>query len=144
MNFSQFVNNDKQKLVNDLHTVRNSLNELFDLRDESRNSESFKLSINGVANIRGGITKDTKIILTFTGVDKYKRSYDRADVEATLNNVLLKNITTKVNHTDIERQYCYTTIAIEFESLTESVVKDIMYLTQNTDAKLRPNRIGRF
>ena len=143
MDFAKYVDNNKQNLVNDLNTIKHNLTQIFDLLNESRNTESFFLKINGIAGIRGTINKDNTISVSFSGVDKYK-SYDKNEALENLKQKVIPKLSTKVSEFSVDSSYCIGYVRISFDRLTDSVVRDIMFLTQATDAKLRPSVIGRF
>ena len=142
MDFGQYIDSDRQKLVNDLNTISSNLENYFQFVEYKGNSERFSLKINGLAGISGSIHKN-KINIGFSVLGKLKTSYEKADAEKAIKEQLLPNLTTQVSHTSIG-EYNNISITITFDRLTNEVVKDIMFLTQLSEAKLRPSQIGRF
>ncbi len=142
MDFAQYINDNEQKLINDLNTIKSNLRDIFDFYEvRQRSSDSFTLKINGMDSIWGYI-KNGQIHLSFSGVDKFAIKYDE---KKTLENIKNKTKCLTTNVTKIAvAEYSQPIVNISFSSLTNSVVKDIMYLTNNTDVTLNPSHIGRF
>lgn len=146
MNFAQHVDNNRQNLVNDLNTIKYNLTQIFDLSDVSLSTEAFHLKINGISYIRGNINKDNTISISFNGVDKYRSGYDKEESLENLKQKVVANLSifSRVNDFSVDSKYCTGYVRIFFDRLTDSVVRDIMFLIQATNAKLRPSVIGRF
>jgi hypothetical protein len=142
MNFHDFIDNNRLQLVNDIGTIGNSLTSIFNMRNESRNTEKFYGKINGLTSVTAEISKG-RIFFTMTGVDKFRVGYDK---EKTIKNVeqnLLPKLSTTVTDFHLG-QYERPIVTIVFDRLTPSVIRDIMFLVNNSEAELRPNQSGRF
>jgi hypothetical protein len=142
MNFHDFIDNNRLQLVNDIGTIGNSLTSIFNMRNESRNTEKFYGKINGLTSVTAEISKG-RIFFTMTGVDKFRVGYDK---EKTIKNVeqnLLPKLSTTVTDFHLG-EYERPIVTIVFDRLTPSVIRDIMFLVNNSEAELRPNQFGRF
>lgn len=142
MNFHDFIDNNRLQLVNDIGTIGNSLTSIFNMRNESRNTEKFYGKINGLTSVTAEISKG-RIFFTMTGVDKFRVGYDK---EKTIKNVeqnLLPKLSTTVTNFHLG-DYERPIVTIVFDRLTPSVIRDIMFLVNNSEAELRPNQSGRF
>ena len=142
MNFHDFIDNNRLQLVNDIGTIGNSLTSIFNMRNESRNTEKFYGKINGLTSVTAEISKG-RIFFTMTGVDKFRVGYDK---EKTIKNVeqnLLPKLSTTVTDFHLG-EYERPIVTIVFDRLTPSVIRDIMFLVNNSQAELRPNQSGRF
>jgi hypothetical protein len=142
MNFHDFIDNNRLQLVNDIGTIGNSLTSIFNMRNESRNTEKFYGKINGLTSVTAEISKG-RIFFTMTGVDKFRVGYDK---EKTIKNVeqnLLPKLSTIVTDFHLG-EYERPIVTIVFDRLTPSVIRDIMFLVNNSEAELRPNQSGRF
>jgi hypothetical protein len=137
MNFHDFIDNERQRLVNDINTIGNSLTSIFNLRNESKYSEKFYGKIHGLSHVRAEII-DQKIQFTVRGVDKFEIGMDeKKTLENIKNNVLPKLSTKQVSYSI--GGHNNLTIVISFERLTTETVKDIMFLMNNSPAELRPS-----
>lgn len=142
MNFHDFIDNNRLQLVNDIGTIGNSLTSIFNMRNESRNTEKFYGKINGLTSVTAEISEG-KIFFTMTGVDKFRIGFDK---EKTIKNVeqnLLPKLSTTVTDFHLG-EYERPIVTIVFDRLTPSVIRDIMFLVNNSEAELRPNQSGRF
>jgi hypothetical protein len=142
MNFNEFIDNNRQQLVNDVNTIGSNLTSIFNMRDESRNTEKFYAKINGLTSVTAEI-QNGKIQLTMTGVDKFRIGFDKDKTTKNIEDNLLPRITSEVlsyRLGEFERPI----VTITFDRLTPNVVKDIMFLVNNSCAELRPSSIGRF
>jgi hypothetical protein len=142
MSFHDFIDNNRLQLVNDIGTIGNSLTSIFNMRNESRNTEKFYGKINGLTSVTAEISKG-RIFFTMTGVDKFRVGYDK---EKTIKNVeqnLLPKLSTTVTDFHLG-EYERPIVTIVFDRLTPSVIRDIMFLVNNSQAELRPNQSGRF
>jgi hypothetical protein len=142
MNFNDFIDTKKQDLVNDINTIGSSLTSIFNIRDESRNTEKFYGKINGLTSVTAEI-QNGKIQLTMAGVDKFRIGYDKDKTTKNIEDNLLPRITSEVlsyRLGEFERPI----VTITFDRLTPNVVRDIMFLVNNSCAELRPNKLGRF
>jgi hypothetical protein len=142
MNFHDFIDNNRLQLVNDIGTIGNSLTSIFNMRNESRNTEKFYGKISGLTSVTAEIFKG-RIFFTMTGVDKFRVGYDK---EKTIKNVeqnLLPKLSTTVTDFHLG-EYERPIVTIVFDRLTPSVIRDIMFLVNNSQAELRPNQSGRF
>lgn len=142
MNFHDFIDNNKQQLVNDINTIGNSLTSIFNMRNESRNTEKFFGKINGLTSVTAEINNG-RIQFTMAGADKFRVGFDRDKTIKNVENNLLPKLSTEVTSFRLG-EYDRPIVAIAFDRLTSSVVKDIMFLVNNSDAELRASSIGRF
>lgn len=142
MNFQDFIDTNRQDLVNDINTIGSNLSSIFNMRNESRNSEKFYGKINGLTSVTAEIHKG-KIHFTMTGVDKFRVGFDKDKTTKNVEQNLLPKLSTIVTSFRLG-EYERPIITITFERLTPSVVRDIMFLVNNSDAELRPNKTGRF
>lgn len=142
MNFHDFIDNNKQQLVNDINTIGNSLTSIFNMRNESRNTEKFFGKINGLTSVTAEINNG-RIQFTMAGADKFRVGFDRDKTIKNVENNLLPKLSTEVTSFRLG-EYERPIVAIAFDRLTSSVVKDIMFLVNNSDAELRASSIGRF
>lgn len=142
MNFHDFIDNNKQQLVNDINTIGSNLTSIFNMRNESRNTERFYSKINGLTNVVAEI-HNGRIQFTMTGVDKFRVGFDKDKTTKNVEQNLLPKLSTEVKRFHLG-EYERPIITITFDRLTPSVVKDIMFLVNNSNAELRANKIGRF
>lgn len=142
MNFHDFIDNNKQQLVNDINTIGNSLTSIFNMRNESRNTEKFFGKINGLTSVTAEINNG-RIQFTMAGADKFRVGFDRDKTIKNVENNLLPKLSTEVTSFRLG-EYERPIVAIAFDRLTSSVVKDIMFLVNNSDAELRASSNGRF
>jgi hypothetical protein len=137
MNFHDFIDNERQRLVNDINTIGNSLCSIFNLRNESRYSEKFYGKINGLCCVYTEIVEG-KIQFTMKGVEKFKVGFDREKTIKNIENNLLPKLFVKQASYSIG-EFEYPTVIISFDRLTTETVKDIMFLMNNSPAELRPS-----
>lgn len=142
MNFHDFIDNNRQQLVNDINTIGSNLTSIFNMRNESRNTERFYGKISGLTSVTAEISKG-KIYLTMTGVEKFRVGYDKDKTIKNVEQNLLPKLSTEVTDFHLG-EYVRPIVTITFDRLTPSVVKDIMFLVNNSSAELRASSIGRF
>lgn len=142
MNFRDFIDNDRQKLVNEVNTIGHNLSNIFDLTNSSRDSERFYGKINGLSVVEVSIKKD--LIQFSVPVTKLSISFDK---DKTKENVY-KNLFPKLSSQNISllmiTEFAVPLVTISFSELTPNAVKDIMILMNNSEAKLRASSIGKF
>ncbi len=141
MNFNDFIDNNRQQLVNDINTIGNNLTSIFNMRNESRSTEKFFGKISGLTSVMAKISKG-KIYFTMTGVEKFRVGYDKDKTIKNVEQNLLPKLSTEVTFElgEFERPI----VTITFDRLTPNVVKDIMFLVNNSSAELRASSVGRF
>jgi hypothetical protein len=142
MNFQDFIDNNRQQLVNDVNTIGSNLTSIFNIRNESRNTEKFYGKINGLASVTAEIYMG-KINFTMTGVDKFRVHFDKDKTIKNVEQNLLPKLSTIVRSFRLG-EFERPIVTITFDRLTSSVVKDIMFLVNNSDAELRASSIERF
>lgn len=142
MNFHDFIDNNRQQLVNDINTIGSNLTSIFNMRNESRNTERFYGKISGLTSVTAEISKG-KIYLTMTGVEKFRVGYDKDKTIKNVEQNLLPKLSTEVTDFHLG-EYERPIVTITFDRLTPSVVKDIMFLVNNSSAELRASSVGRF
>jgi hypothetical protein len=143
MNFADFIDNNRQTIVNDLNTVKHNLLNIFNLSVGSRSTERFSLTINGMSGIYGRIDQHGKIQIEVTGMDKLRIGFDDQKTLKNVDEKLIPKLSSTVEGFSV-RSYSNPTVTISFDRLTQDVVRDIMLLVQSTSAELKPSHIGRF
>jgi hypothetical protein len=145
--FEQYANNDEQQLIDDLFTIRRSLKNIFNINDAryyGNETDNFKLAINGMDNLHGRLNRDkTKIVFTASGLDKFQIGYDDKKSIENVRKNLIPKMKLKPSDFTIGR-YSQMSIKIEFDSLTDDVIHDIMLLANSTKAVLRPKNVRSF
>jgi hypothetical protein len=142
MNFHNFIDSNRQQLVNDVSTIGSNLTSIFNMRNESRNTERFYGKINGLTSVWAEIHQG-KIHFTMTGVEKFRVGHDKDKTIKNVEQNLLPKLSTEVTDFHLG-EYVRPIITITFDRLTPNVVKDIMFLVNNSSAELRASSIGRF
>jgi hypothetical protein len=142
MNFTDFIDKSKQKLVNDVNTIANSLTSIFDLNNASSNSEKFYTKVNGLCYISAEIINN-RIQFTVRGVTKFRIAYDGEKTEKNIRENLFPNLSSKVSYFTLA-EYNYPVVTIVFNELTQDSIADIMLLVNNSEAKLKPSHYKRF
>jgi hypothetical protein len=142
MNFHNFIDNDRQQLVNDINTIGNSLTSIFNMTNESRSTERFYGKINGLTSVTAQISKG-KIYFTMTGVEKFRIGFDKDKTIKNVEQNLLPKLSTTIESFRLG-EYERPIVTIAFNRLNPNVIKDIMFLVNNSTAELRPNKLGRF
>jgi hypothetical protein len=84
-----------------------------------------------------------KINFTMTGVDKFRVHFDKDKTIKNVEQNLLPKLSTIVRSFRLG-EFERPIVTITFDRLTSSVVKDIMFLVNNSDAELRASSIERF
>lgn len=143
MNFADFIDNDRQTIVNDLNTVKHNLLSIFNLSNASHSTESFSLKIHGLSGVYGRINNDGKIQIEVTGVEKYRVGFDNEKTMKNVKDKLIPKLNSTIENV-IVREYSNPSVSISFDRLTKDAVRDIMLLVQSTSAELKPSQIGRF
>ncbi len=140
--FYQHINNNEQKMIDNLFTIKRSLLDIFNIKDDSfKNDDSFYLKINGLDRICGKY-KDNKITFKVKGIE----SIHRYDEEKATKHVRESVINKMKNQVDkfCKAEYSRYIVAFSFTELTEDVIHDIMLLVNSTNAKVRPKNIERW
>ena len=143
MNFADFIDNNRQAIVNDLNTIKHNLVNIFNLSVESRSTERFSLKINGMSGVYGRIDQHGKIRVEVTGIDKFRVGFDDQKTLKNIDEKLIPKLSSTVEDFSV-RSYSSPTVTISFHRLTQDAIRDIMLLVQSTQAELKPSQIGRF
>ncbi len=143
MNFADFIDNNRQAIVNDLNTIKHNLTNIFNLSVGSRSTERFSLTINGMSGVYGRIDQHGKIQIEVTGMDRLRIGFDDQKTLKNVDEKLIPKLSSTVEGFSV-RSYSNPTVTISFDRLTQDVVRDIMLLVQSTSAELKPSHIGRF
>ena len=143
MNFTDFIDNNRQAVVNDLNTVKHNLLNIFNLSNTNHNTERFTLKINGLSGVYGRINNDGKIQIEVTGLDKYRVGFDDEKTMKSVQGKLIPVLSSTIEDISV-REFSHPSVSISFDRLTKDAVRDIMQLVQSTKAELKPSQIGRF
>ena len=143
MNFADFIDNNRQTIVNDLNTVKHNLLNIFNLSNTNHNTERFSLKINGMSGVYGRIDQHGKIQIEVTGIDKFRIGFDDQKTLKNVDEKLIPKLSSTVENFSV-MSYSSPRVTISFDRLTQDVVRDIMLLVQSTPAELKPSHIGRF
>lgn len=143
MNFADFIDNNRQTIVNDLNTVKHNLLNIFNLSNTNHNTERFSLKINGMSGVYGRIDQHGKIQIEVTGIDKFRVGFDDQKTLKNVDEKLIPKLSSTVENFSV-MSYSSPRVTISFDRLTQDVVRDIMLLVQSTPAELKPSHIGRF
>lgn len=143
MNFTDFIDNNRQAVVNDLNTVKHNLLNIFNLSNTNHSTERFTLKINGLSGVYGRINNDGKIQIEVTGLDKYRVGFSDEKTMKSVQGKLIPVLSSTIEDISV-REYAHPSVSISFDRLTKEAVRDIMILVQSTSAELKPSQIGRF
>lgn len=143
MNFADFIDNDRQTIVNDLNTVKHNLLNIFNLSNTNHNTERFSLKINGMSGVYGRIDQHGKIQIEVTGIDKFRIGFDDQKTLKNVDEKLIPKLSSTVENFSV-MSYSSPRVTISFDQLTQDTIRDIMLLVQSTSAELKPSQIGRF
>lgn len=141
--FTDFIDNNKQMIVNDLNTVKHNLLNIFNLSNTIHSTERFSLKINGLSGVYGRINNDGRIQIEVTGLDKYRVGFDNEKTMKNVKDKLIPILSSTIEDVNV-REYSNPSVSISFDRLTKDTVRDIMLLVQSTNAELKPSQIGRF
>lgn len=141
--FEQYANNDEQKMIDNLFTIKKSLLDIFNINtDGFRDTDSFTLKINGLDKIRC-YYRDNKLKFQVNGI---RSENHRHNSEKATDDVVKRIINKMKNKHDRFSITEYTRFIVEFSftDLTDDVIHDIMLLVNGTEAKLRPKNVRSF
>jgi len=140
--FYQHVNNNEQKMIDNLFTIKRSLFDIFNIKDDSfKSDDRFTLKINGLDRICGEYINN-KITFKVKGI----KSIHRHDEEKATEHIREVVISKMHNQVDkfFKAEYSRYVVEFSFTELTENVIHDIMLLVNSTEAKVRPKNIERW
>lgn len=140
--FYQHVNNNEQKMINNLFTIKRSLLDIFNITDDSFiKDDRFTLKINGLDRICGKY-KDNKITFKVKGIESIHR-YDEEKATKHIRESVVNKMKNQVDKF-YKAEYSRYGVEFSFTELTEDVIHDIMLLVNSTNAKVRPKNIERW
>ena len=140
--FYQHVNNNEQKMINNLFTIKRSLLDIFNIKDDSfKRDDSFTLKINGIDKIYGRY-QDDKITFEVNGIESNHR-YDEEKATKHIRESVVNKMKNQVDKF-YKVEYSRYGVKFSFAELTEDVIYDIMLLVNSTKAKVRPKNIERW
>lgn len=141
--FSNYINNDKLRLVNEINTISKNLCSIFNISNKSDDSERFSSNASNGTSIYASITKD-KIHFCCYGIDKYRISADRKATQDNVKNALITKLKTQSEYY-VDADFNRVSVTIMFDSLDDAdVIKDIMTLMNEASVPLRPTKTGSF
>lgn len=139
--FYQHVNNNEQKMIDNLFTIKRSLLDIFNIKDDGFRDSSFFLKINGLDRIYGRY-QNNKITFEVEGIESTHR-YDEEKATKHIRESVVNKMKNQVDKF-YETKYSRYGVKFSFTELTEDVIHDIMLLVNSTKAKVRPKNIGRW
>lgn len=139
--FYQHVNNNEQKMIDNLFTIKRSLLDIFNIKDNGFRDSSFFLKINGLDRIYC-YYKDNKITFEVEGIESTHR-YDEEKATKHIRESVVNKMKNQVDKF-YETKYSRYGVKFSFTELTEDVIYDIMLLVNSTKAKVRPKNIERW
>lgn len=140
--FYQHVNDNEQKMIDNLFTIKRSLLDIFNIKDDSfRRDDCFTLKINGIDKIYGRYQND-KITFEVEGIESIHR-YDEEKATKHIRESVVNKMKNQVDKF-YKTKYSRYGVKFSFTELTEDVIHDIMLLVNSTKAKVRPKNIERW